>query len=662
MLSKLALRNVKRQVGNYLIYFMTVSFTVSMLFAVSNIIFNDDLTKKFAVNPPEFKTGLIAAVVMICIIVSFVLSYATSFMLKLRKREFGTYLTLGMTRKNILTIFISETILICLGALAIGLVLGLFIYQGLMAIMMNLLEMEFSIALYSVKGLVLTICLVIGVFTLASVASAYYLKKVTIYELIHGDKKVEKSIKHPKIWFVVTLISFILLVGSLWLFDSEIEAVVEKGSSASGTMLLLIMFAAAVVFFHIGLARSVVYVLLNRKKLRSKSTNTFVLRQLSGTLGSNSVMLGFLAFLLTFTVIGANMSFIQKASQEAQLNSDYPYDIRYTQNIDSESENESTSNAIPAEKAEKIISKYVDIKSKFSYSVYTSNDNVFYSCTRFSGEGYEEHTDNFMKLSDFNSLIQPLGFEKVELNDEFMVIANMPEMESVKWDNVLYESNGKSYTFNSVQSQYPMFNYVYFYVVIPDEAVEGMTVQTNYTVYDTGGAYYDAASLKKELTYSEYYGSEYGYSDRCDYTLREFGRQSQNSANAVLVIGALFVATIFLFMAMAILALKTLSSLSEDKQRYDVLSRLGASEREQSKALFRQTFSFFALPFVVPLFMGIPVSIICQHIIGMANMDSLVQQIPIIAAATAAVMTAIYILYYIATYLIAKKTVIKIKY
>ena len=47
MLSKLALRNVKRQVGNYLIYFMTVSFTVAMLFAISNVIFSENLTELF---------------------------------------------------------------------------------------------------------------------------------------------------------------------------------------------------------------------------------------------------------------------------------------------------------------------------------------------------------------------------------------------------------------------------------------------------------------------------------------------------------------------------------------------------------------------------------------------------------------------------------------
>ena len=145
MLSKLALRNVKRQVGNYLIYFMTVAFTVAMLFSISNIIFSDSLLRFTAVNK-EIYGALIGVVIFISAIVAFVLSYATSFMLKLRKREFGTYLTLGMTRRNILIIFLSETSIIGLLALGMGLVIGLFIYQGLSALMMRLLEMKFTLS------------------------------------------------------------------------------------------------------------------------------------------------------------------------------------------------------------------------------------------------------------------------------------------------------------------------------------------------------------------------------------------------------------------------------------------------------------------------------------------------------------------------------------
>lgn len=655
MLSKLALRNVKRQVGNYLIYFMTVSFTVAMLFAISNVIFSENLTAFIMLL--DLKQGLFGAVVFICAVVAFVLSYATSFMLKLRKREFGTYLTLGMTRKNILTIFISETMLICIGALVSGMVLGLFIYQGLMALMMNLLEMEFSIAAYSVKGVVLTVCLVLGIFLLASIASAVYLKRVSIYNLIHGDKKVEKTVRHPWIWFVITGIALISMIVSVILFDADLKNIVRYGHSF-WMMPAFFVFAVSVILFHMGLSKSLIYVLLRRKKMCANGTNTFVLRQLSGSLSSNSMMMGFLAFLLTFTVIGANFSFLQKASQEEQLNNIYPYDIMYTDNTGAET---GEAGVISREQAEKIIEKYVHIQNRHPFCLYTSGSSEFYTQIEGADNDGEVYTDCFMKLSDFNALIEPLGFEKVTLTDEYMLIANLPRVEAINWEDFVYARNGITYSLHSVESGYPTFCSLFYYVVLPDEAFEGMKVEAEYIAYDTEDHPYDAAALKEELTYSipaEYEGYDI-FIERCDYTLREYGRQSQNSTNAILVIGALFAAAIFLFMAMAILALKTLSSLSEDKQRYQILYRLGADTREQSRALFHQTFSFFILPFAVPILMSIPTAVICRHIMEMAGMDILIQQIPAIASVIAGVMVLVYLLYYGATYFIAKRVIVE---
>ena len=546
MLSRLAWRNVKRQIGNYLIYFMTVSFTVAMLFAINNIIFSENLMV-FTSGSRERQGMLLGLVVLISAIVAFVLSYATSFMLKLRKREFGTYLTLGMTRKNILAIFIYETTIICLVALGIGLALGLFIYQGLAAVMMSLLEMEFALADYSPRGLALTAGLIVGIFLLASLTSALYLRRVSIYDLIHGDKKVSKGVKHPGLWFGLTVLSLCLMVGSVIFFDRGIEETVLKGASAGGTMMAVLVFAVAVILFHISLARSLIYVLLKRKKLCSRGTNTFVFRQLSGTLGSNSVMLGFLAFLLTFAVIGSNMSFVQKATQEAQLDRSVPYDIVYTDNLNfelAEAEGEEEDSAGDAEgispkEAETVIEKYVAVKEKYSYQLYTSGQNDFYSRTRWHGEGYGGLVDSFMKLSDFNMLIKPLGYEEVTLENQYMIIANIPEVESLDWEGFTYRHDGEDYTFHSVRRDYPMFSYVYFYVVIPDEAVEDMTPEVSYVAYDTEDGEYDAVSLKQELTYlapSEYY-DDGTMIERCDYTLREYSRQQENNVSAILVCG-----------------------------------------------------------------------------------------------------------------------------
>lgn len=131
MLGKLAVRNVRRQIGNYLIYFITVSLTVALMFAFNSVVYSPQL-QQAADAMDELKTGLTAITVFISLIVAFVLGYATSFMLRLRKREFGTYLTLGMTRRNILALFVLETLILGARRLAAGIVLGLFVYQGLM--------------------------------------------------------------------------------------------------------------------------------------------------------------------------------------------------------------------------------------------------------------------------------------------------------------------------------------------------------------------------------------------------------------------------------------------------------------------------------------------------------------------------------------------------
>ena len=122
MFAKLAFRNVKRQLGNYLIYFITVSLTVALMFAFNSVIFEEQLIAR-AQTIGDLRTALILITVFISVIVAFVLGYATSFMLKLRKREFGTYLTLGMSRSNIMCVFLLESLLLCVVSLVIGILL-----------------------------------------------------------------------------------------------------------------------------------------------------------------------------------------------------------------------------------------------------------------------------------------------------------------------------------------------------------------------------------------------------------------------------------------------------------------------------------------------------------------------------------------------------------
>ena len=155
MFAKLAFRNVRRQIRNYLIYFVTVALSIVMLFAVNNLSYSDRIQALSELST-DIRSMFTMVTVLSCLVTALVLSYATGFMLKLRRREFGMYLTLGMTRRNIQTLFACETGLLSGLALLVGIGLGLVIFQLLAALFASILEIPFAVSAYSVQGILLT--------------------------------------------------------------------------------------------------------------------------------------------------------------------------------------------------------------------------------------------------------------------------------------------------------------------------------------------------------------------------------------------------------------------------------------------------------------------------------------------------------------------------
>lgn len=653
MFVKLALRNVKRQVGNYLVYFITVSLTVAMMFAVNSAIFSPALTDRIS-GIADLKNALFFLTAFVALIVSAVLGYATSFILRLRKREFGTYLTLGMTRRNVLMLFFAETMFLCVLALGTGLAVGALVYQGLMAVIANLMETAYSFSAYSAKGLILTVCLVAAVFLLSSLASAAYLRKVSVRELLHGDKKVERQVKHPVLWLFVTVVSLAAVVGSCIFFSAEVERSVRGTGSGGNLLLAVVVLATAVVFFHIGAAKSVVRFLLGCKKLKNRGTNAFALRQLSGRLSANAVLSGALAFLIAFAVIGANVSFVQKISNDAIFAQSYPFDVGGRTEAGEEA-------PVPFDEAERIIEDYAEIESAVYTAVYTSGERYLHGFTPWSGEEYEGLTDCFLTESDFNALYVPLGFEPVHTDGGFYIYSGSAVISSADFSAAFLELSGGSYFYRGTLSGYPYPQFsCYFCAVVPDEAAEGLEEDTFCAAYtlaeELSGE--EARALEDALSY-EYTppsGEEYTYF-RCDYDIRELARMAMNANSAEFIVSALYLAVVFVFLAMAILALKTLSEIPEDRRRYGILCRLGVSPREQSRTLFGQIFAFFFLPFALPVCLSIPAGLICRQILRLSGLA--VSGVAATTGGIALVLTAVYALYFTAAWLVAKKNIVR---
>ena len=107
MFGKLALRNVRRSARDYLVYVLTMTFVVSLMFAFNSIIFSKDLQKMYEM------AAIMAAMIgiatfFIVLIVAWLINYMVRFMLEKRSREFGIYLLIGMNKKEVSGLYMKE--------------------------------------------------------------------------------------------------------------------------------------------------------------------------------------------------------------------------------------------------------------------------------------------------------------------------------------------------------------------------------------------------------------------------------------------------------------------------------------------------------------------------------------------------------------------------
>ena len=184
--------------------------------------------------------------------------------------------------------------------------------------------------------------------------------------------------------------------------------------------------------------------------------------------------------------------------------------------------------------------------------------------------------------------------------------------------------------------------------------MEDMPVSDVCAAYTLENSRIDAAALVDALTlFREVENGPY-------YRVQEYYRLYQYATAGTLMIGTLYVATVFVCMALAILSIKTLSTLDEERRRFAILYRLGTDVKMQKAALRKQIGGFFLIPAILPLLMTVPVGLIfgkIYEIWGFSGLSGLGAMET--AVLICLVMAGIYALYYFLTYRIACDYVIK---
>ena len=277
VLSKLALKNVKRSFKDYVIYFITVTLAFSLMLA-----FNFIATSKDVINLSDtmknFEGTMYIVNTFIILSICFLINYTTKFMFSKRSREFGTYMILGLKKKQITRMFTLENIILGLISLVVAMPLGYFFSILLSAIIMNFFELPHLVKItLNIKAILILILYFAIIYFIVLFLSRRRIKKMKIKDLLYFYKQNEKPIAKKKLKNITFILSLIIGICALVFFDKEFRG---GGHEPSMLVIFTSIFLILISIYGISITLSdfLLSFILRHKKVKYKGNNLFIVR------------------------------------------------------------------------------------------------------------------------------------------------------------------------------------------------------------------------------------------------------------------------------------------------------------------------------------------------------------------------------------------------
>lgn len=668
MFYKLAFKNVKKSLSDYVIYFLTLSFGVCLFYVFNAVESQQTMLLLSEQQHAMLQTGT-AMLGYLSVFISFVLAglilYANNFLIKRRKRELGLYMTLGMDRGKISRILTAETFIIGLFALGVGLLIGVAASQGMSVLTAKLMNvpMKYFAFTFSKDSLLKTILYFGVIFLVVMLFNIRTVSKYKLIDLIHGGRKNE-TLRINKLWVcvVIFLLSLACLGTAYYLIIDNGMFMLDNQFYAS-----LVLGTIGTVLFFLSLSGFLLRIAKGNKRLYYKGLNMFILRQLNSKINTNFLSMSIICIMLLVTIGTFSCGLGAVDVMAGQVDETAPYDITLT----SQSKKKG-----PQDIEANLKAHGFDFTKQFSgYTqvwLYHAGDLTFQTLYDFAKENmgatYMDDNDSeysipLISLSDYNKLLTLRGEAPISLaSDEYAVVCNVKEMHQIL---KAYVEQGRTFTINGAvlrpsgleiqphQLQNSMMSMESGTLIIPDaiaKRCEPMTALLN--------ANYTKPGEEGDNAFTAEIAALYGKGEDAP---RPYTRSSSHyelymeSGGTKLMISyfVIYVGVVFLITCAAVLALQQLSEASDNTERYRLLRRLGTPSKMIDRALFMQILAYFMLP------LGLAV---IHSVVGIYVVNNAIAQFGNLNALPNIIMAALLFLviyggYFLATFLGSRKMI-----
>ncbi len=628
MLFKISINNIRKSIRDYAVYFFTLIIGVSV-FYVFNAINSQTAFLMVSQNTKDIiellNTMLSGVSYFVSAVLGLLIVYASRFLMKRRNKEFALYLILGMSKGKISAILLTETIIIGIGSLAVGLVLGTGLSQLMSALVANLFEADmvdykFNI---SAEAIIKTIIYFGVMYVVVMIFNSVMISKCKLIDLIQSDKKSEKmKLKSPAFCTIIFIVAATALGYAYYRVTTKSEYLSNK---ILVEMIIVGIISTFLIFWSV--SGLLLHIVQTSKSAYFRSLNCFTFRQISSKINTTVMSMTVICLMLFVTICALSSAFSVRNSMNANLNELAPVDFAmdFSKKYDGEIyytdifEEYEKAGIDPLEN----VSEYIHLKC------YQSNDLTL---ANFVGEDMlqqlrkstpflaAEYPEDIVKLSEYNKLAELYGKEKFSLEkDEYVLICDFKSMKEIR--DLALQNGGAIEIFG--QKLKPKFtecqdgfidigsqhiNAGIF--IVPDEIIGNYDLGRDYFIGNYNAKNKEekyAAEERFKENYEKVFDSIYAreLADPVNKNWYFAANTRIDIAEATIGLGAmaallgLYIGMVFLISCGAVLALKELSECADSIDRYDILRKIGAEEKEISRSLFRQTGIFFLLPMLL---------------------------------------------------------------
>lgn len=649
---KLALRNLKRSLKEYSIYVFTVTIKMTLLYAFFAIAFSGEM-QDLVTTYDNIKSIMIMVSILVTLIIAWLIYYISNFILQKRSREFGMYLLLGMKRTQVSRMFLFEQLALGAVGFFIGCVLGIFVYEILHAILLNIFGFAYAFQLsFSWSACGAAFLCFLSIYLLEMIREGIALKKQSIHTMLYNASRNEKTAKGSRLSGFYFLAAVLLAVAGLYVTQQYLRSMVN-GQSSDSMLLMLGVFAiiVSVYLFFYGIS-AVLGIFLNRhRKIKYKGNCMYLYGQIAGRLRSNRTVLATLSLLTLLTLLFLCIALKFNEVKELSNARFVPFDIMA-----------SSSEKLNMKSIESYLQEHkISYQSADIHYYQKEERDDFYSVVK--GKSYyteDEKHSVYMKQSDFNKLRSLKGKPSVTLKaDEYMIVCATDIKDSLQEYGAQHTLHlqGKRLQLHGVDdTEYGQTQNSGYYLIVADEHimhakpyfrewVANTDPETEVSWYqDTVNQFFDD---NKEQVGDSYY-SYASYRVKAKWF-------EENAVGFVSICFSLFyLSFIFICISATILAVQQLSDAHRQRYSYAMLHKMGVNQRQLHALLAKQIAVYFIIPLVLPIVYLLPIIRMLDELFEMTYASA---NMFIYLGGSMLFFLAVYGCYYVMAYLGCKRNI-----